>query len=346
MIAKRTTSFLTGIAAAIALTVASGQAARADGEVNVYSYRQPFLVQPLFDTFEKETGIKVNVIFATKGLIERMSEEGESSPADVLLTVDIGRLNQAVTTGVAQPVKSDLIAANIPAEFRDPEGRWFALTSRARVVYASRERVKQDAITYAELADPKWKGRICIRSGQHEYNLGLIASIIANDGEEQALKWLEGLKANLARKPGGNDRAQVKSVFSGECDLAIANTYYMGAMQTNEKEPEQKEWAASVHILFPDGATRGTHVNVSGMVMGKYAPHRDNALKLMEFLASEEAQRLYAEVNFEYPVKPGVAWSDRVRSWGDFKPDTISLAEVAKRIPLASEMVDQVRFND
>jgi iron(III) transport system substrate-binding protein len=346
MIAKRLSTFLPGIAAAIALTVAGGQAARADGEVNVYSYRQPFLVQPLFDTFEKETGAKVNVIFASKGLIERMAEEGESSPADVLLTVDIGRLEQAVTAGVAQPVKSDVLTANIPAEFRDDQGRWFALTTRARVVYASRERVKQDSITYAELADPKWKGRVCIRSGQHEYNLGLIASIIANEGEEQALKWLEGLKANLARKPGGNDRGQIKSVYSGECDIALANTYYMGAMQTNEKEPEQKEWAAAVRILFPDKDTRGTHVNVSGVVMAKYAPNRDNALKLMEFLASDEAQRIYAELNFEYPVKPGVAWSDRVKSWGDFKPDTISLGEVAKRIPLASEMVDQVRFNE
>lgn len=346
MIARRFLSFLPGIVSGLALALAGGNAAHADGEVNVYSYRQPFLVQPLFDAFEKETGIKVNVIFASKGLIERMAEEGQSSPADVLLTVDIGRLNQAVTAGVAQAVKSDIIEANIPAEFRDEEGRWFGLTTRARVVYASKERVSQDSITYEELADPKWKGRICIRSGQHEYNLGLIASIIANDGEEQALKWLEGLKANLARKPGGNDRGQVKSVYAGECDLAIANTYYMGAMQTNEKEPEQKEWAASVRILFPNSETRGTHVNLSGMVMGKYAPNRDNALALMEFLSGDKAQHLYAETNFEYPVKPGVPWSDRVRSWGEFKPDSISLSRVAKFIPLASEMVDQVRFNE
>jgi len=338
--------YVSVIAIAIAMTLASWLPARADGEVNVYSYRQPFLVQPLFDTFEKQTGTKVNVIFASKGLIERMIEEGESSPANVLLTVDIGRLNQAATAGIAQAVDSEVLKSNIPASYRDAENRWFALTTRARVVYASKERVSQDSITYEELADPKWKGRICVRSGQHAYNLGLFASMIANNGEEQTLKWLEGLKANLARTPGGGDRAQVESVYSGECDIALANTYYMGAMQTNEKEPEQKKWAEAVSILFPNKDTRGTHVNVSGMVMGKHAPNRDNALELMEFLSGDEAQRIYAGLNFEYPVKPGVPWSDRVRSWGEFKADDISLNEVARFIPLASQMVDQVGFND
>ncbi len=330
----------TGLAAA---AVAPSYAAE---EVNVYSYRQPFLVKPLFDAFTEKTGVAVNVIFASKGLIERMAQEGASSPADILLTVDIGRLNKAVVEDVSQPVTSKTLEANIPAEYRDPKGNWFGLTRRARVAYVSKERVKDTAITYADLADPKWKGRICIRSGQHVYNLALFASIIAHEGEKQAIDWLKGLKANLARKPSGNDRAQVKGVFGGECDIAIGNTYYMGKMQTNTKQAEQQDWAKSVRIVFPSTEGRGTHVNLSGMVMAKHAPNRENALKLMEFLSSDDAQQIYAEVNFEYPVNPSVPWSDRVKSWGEFKPDSLSLAKIAELTGLASEIVDQVQFNE
>ncbi len=240
---------------------------QAAGEINVYSYRQPYLVNPLFEAFTKKTGIKVNVIFAKKGLIERMAAEGKNSPADVLLTVDIGRLTKAVKLGVSQAVTSNTLNENIPAHYRDPKGEWFGLTKRARVAYVSKERVTQDAITYEELADPKWKGKICIRSGQHVYNVAMIASMIANSDEVKAKKWLEGLKVNLARKPSGNDRAQVKSVYAGECDIAIGNTYYMGKMQLNEKKPEQKKWADSVKILFPNTKDRGTHINLSGMVL-------------------------------------------------------------------------------
>lgn len=331
---------------AAGLAVAAVAPSHAAEEVNVYSYRQPFLVKPLFDAFTEKTGVDVNVIFASKGLIERMAQEGASSPADVLLTVDIGRLNKAVVEDVSQPVTSKTLEANIPAEYRDPKGNWFGLTRRARVAYVSKERVKDAAISYADLADPKWKGRICIRSGQHVYNLALFASIIAHEGEKQAIDWLKGLKANLARKPSGNDRAQVKGVFGGECDIAIGNTYYMGKMQTNTKQAEQQEWAKSVRIVFPSTEGRGTHVNLSGMVMAKHAPNRDNALKLMEFLSSDDAQRIYAEVNFEYPVNPTVPWSDRVKSWGEFKPDTLSLAKIAELTGLASEIVDQVQFNE
>ncbi len=331
------------IAGAVAIGATSGQAG---SEVNVYSYRQPFLVKPLFEAFESKTGVKVNVIFAKKGLIERMAQEGRNSPADVLLTVDIGRLNKAVVEDVAQPVTSDFLSDNIPAEYRDPKGHWFGLTRRARVAYVSRERVKEKSLSYEDLADPKWKGRICIRSGQHVYNLALFASVIAHDGEKAAIDWLKGLKANLAHKPSGNDRAQVKGVFGGECDIAIGNTYYMGKMQTNTKKPEQQKWADSVRIVFPGTEGRGTHVNLSGMVMAKHAPNRDNALKLMEFLSSDDAQKIYADVNFEYPVKPGIAWSDRVKSWGEFKADSISLAKVAELSALASEIVDQVQFNE
>lgn len=324
------------------LTTAAAQAA----EVNIYSYRQPQLIAPLFKSFTAETGIKVNTIFAKDGLIERMAAEGANSPADVLLTTDISRLSQAKELGIAQPVSSATLEGNIPASYRDPQNEWFALTLRARVIYASKERVKQDQITYEELANPKWRGKICTRSGQHDYSLGLIASVIAHKGEAAAEAWLRGVRDNLAAKPSGNDRSQVKSVFAGECDIALGNTYYMGLMQTAQKNPEQQEWAASVKVLFPNANDRGTHVNVSGMVMAKNAPNRDAALKLMEFLAGDEAQRIYAEVNHEYPVKPGVAPSERVQSWGSLKADTMPLAEIAKQRAKASELVDKVAFDN
>jgi len=334
---------------AVALVVFAGVAAShatvQAGEVNVYSYRQPFLVEPLFKAFTTKTGIKVNTIFAKKGLIERMKAEGANSPADVLLTVDIARLSKAVVSGVSQSVETDELSRNIPVRFRDPQGHWFGLTRRARVIYASNERVKQTAFTYEELANPKWRGKICVRSGQNVYNVALIASMIANKGEADARKWLEGFKANLARKPSGNDRSQVKAVFAGECDIAIANTYYMGAMQTNTKKPEQKEWAKSVRIIFPNTDDRGVHVNLSGMVLAKYAPHRADAIKLMNFLSDDKAQKIYADVNFEYPVKPGVEWSKLVKSWGEFKADTISLAKIAEYRKRASELVDEVGFD-
>ncbi|NNE20982.1 MAG: Fe(3+) ABC transporter substrate-binding protein [Rhizobiales bacterium] len=319
--------------------------AQAGSEVNVYSYRQPTLVQPLFDGFTKETGIKVNMIFAKKGLIERIYQEDANSPADVLLTVDIGRLTGSVNKGITQAVSSDVLSKNIPAIYRDPDGHWFGLTQRARVIYAARDRVKQDAITYEELADPKWKGKICMRSGQHVYNVALIASMIKHHGEDKAKTWLKGLRDNLARDPKGNDRAQVKGVFSGECDLAIGNTYYMAKMMLNDKQPEQKEWAASVKMLFPNSADRGTHVNLSGVVLAKNAPNRDNAVKLMEYLSSAQGQEIYASVNHEYPLKAGIPWSDLVKSWGEFKTDPLSLEDIATLRKRASEMVDEVRFD-
>lgn len=333
-------------AVALAAAILSGSTAFASDEVNIYSFRQPYLIQPLLEAFTKETGIKTNVVFSTKGLGQRIAAEGENSPADVMLTVDIGRLANATVLGIAAPIESTVVSANIPAEFRDPNGLWVGLTSRARVVYASNERVKQETITYEDLADPKWKGRICTRSGQHDYTIGLIASMIAHHGEKETEKWLTALRDNLARKPTGNDRAQVKSIFAGECDIALGNTYYMGKMETNDKEPEQKEWAASVHILFPNAEGRGSHVNLSGVVLMKHAPNKDNALKLIEFLTSHEAQEIYAETNFEYPVTPGVAVSDRVKAWGTLKPDSLPLTEVAKYRKAASEMVDRVAFDD
>jgi iron(III) transport system substrate-binding protein len=341
-----------GFARALALALlaplftASFATAAEPGEVNIYSYRQPYLIEPLLKAFTEETGIKVNVIFAEKGLIERIQAEGRNSPADVLLTVDVGNLTQATDAGIAQPIHSAALDSAIPSAYRAADSQWFGLTRRARVVYASKERVTEDTITYEELADPKWKGKICIRSGQHVYNVALIASMIAHHGEEWTEAWLKGVKANLARKPAGDDRLQVKGVYAGECDIAVGNTYYMGAMLTNDKEPEQKDWANSVNILFPNTGDRGTHVNISGAVVAKYAPHKDNAVKLLEFLASDKGQEMYANVNNEYPVKPGVPWSPLVQSWGDFKPDPISLNEIAGLRKKASELVDKVGFDE
>jgi iron(III) transport system substrate-binding protein len=336
--------FAFGIIAAAALLPLN--AAQAEESVNVYSYRQPALIEPLIKAYSEQTGIKVNLIFAEKGLIERMVQEGANSPADVLLTADVGRLVEAQAKGLSQPVRDEIISKNVPETFSGPDGHWYGLTMRARVAYASRDRVDQDRISYEELADPKWKGKICIRPGQHPYNLGLIAAMIARRGEAKTKQWLTGLKDNLAVRPSGNDRSQAKSVHAGECDIAIANTYYMGKMLTNTEEPEQQDWAKSVRILFPNSAEMGTHVNISGMLMAKHAPHRENALKLMRFLSEPEAQKLYAEGNFEYPVNPMVKPSEIVASWGKFTPDSLPLGEIARNEKRASELVDEVGFDN
>ncbi len=329
------------------LTVASlATPALAEGEVNIYSYRQPQLIEPLLTAFTEKTGIRTNLLFLDKGLVERISAEGESSPADVILTVDIGRLTQAKEAGVTEGLQNDAIEASIPAEFRDPEGHWFGLTTRGRVVYASKDRVQQSAITYEELADPKWKGKICTRSGQHDYNIALFASMIAHHGAAEAEQWLTGLKENLARKPAGSDRAQAQGIYSGECDIAIGNSYYVGLMMTNEKEPEQKDWAAAIKVLFPNVEDRGTHVNISGMSLVASAPNRDNAIRLMEYLASAEAQEIYAEQVYEYPVAPGANPSAIVASFGQMKADGLPLSEIARLRGEASLLVDKVGYED
>jgi iron(III) transport system substrate-binding protein len=320
-----------------------GQAHAAEGEVNVYSLRQPFLIDPMLDAFTTETGIKVNVVFAKKGVIERMKAEGANSPADVILTVDIGRLNDAVDADVVATVKDQVIDENLPSAFRDPEGRWFGLTTRARIIYASKDRVKPGEITsYEQLADPKWKGRICTRSGKHPYNVALFAAMIGHYGEAKAEQWLASVKENLARKPQGNDRAQVKAIKEGECDIAVGNSYYYGNMLDNE---DQKPWADAVSLVFPTIADGGTHVNVSGMAMAKNAPNPDNALKLMRYLTGESAQRMYAELNYEYPVNPTVPWSAKVESWGSFTPDDLSLAAIAELRDEAIKMADRVDYD-
>ncbi len=322
--------------------VALSAPAHAEEAVNIYSYREPKLIEPLLQAFTAKTGIKANVVFANSGLIERLATEGRNSPADVLLTNEFGLLTQAVAAGVTAPVKNDIIEKQVPAEFRDPEGHWIGLTRRARIIFAAKDRVTQSAMTYEDLADPKWRGKICVRSGQHTYNVALVASMIANLGEEKAEAWLTAVKNNLARKPAGGDRDQVRDVQAGLCDIAIGNTYYMVAMQ---KSPEQKPWADAVKMIFPNAADRGTHVNVTGMALTPNAPNAANAKALMEFLVSNDAQKLYAEADGEYPVVPGVPASALVESWGTLKADPLPLAKIAGLRKKASEMIDRVRFD-
>ena len=312
-------------------------------EINVYSHRQPELIQPLVDAFTAETGIKVNVAFVDKGMAERLEAEGDRSPADLVLTVDIARLMQIVDAGVTQAVPSDVLEANIPAELRDPADHWFGLTSRARVVYASKERVKPGEVTtYEDLASDKWKGRLCTRSGLHDYNIALLGAMIVHHDEAYATTWAEGLKANLARKPDGGDRDQVKAIAAGECDIAVGNTYYMGQMLA---DPEQKAWADTVNIVFPTFESGGTHLNISGVAMTKSAPNKENALKFMEWLSGDHAQKIYAETNYEFPVKAGVERSELVKSWGEFTPDTTPLANIAAARAAALKIMETVDFD-
>lgn len=327
---------LSGILASLALPALAA-------EVNIYSYRQPELLKPLTDAFTEETGIKVNVAYLDKGMVERLQAEGRRSPADLVLTVDIARLAEVVGAGVTQAIDSDTLRANVPDIYRDPEGHWWGLTTRARIVYASKERVAEDEITtYEDLADEKWRGRICTRSGTHAYNVALVAAMIHHHGEEGAEAWLRGVKANLARKPEGNDRGQVRSIWAGECDISLGNTYYMGAMLNN---PDQQDWAGAVNIAFPVFENGGTHVNISGVAMTQAAPNKDNALKLMEFLTSPRAQQIYAEANFEYPVAPGAEPDALVQSWGTFEADQVNLMALAALRPQALRLIETVDFD-
>lgn len=312
-------------------------------EVNVYSHRQPELIQPLVDAFTAETGIKVNVAFVDKGMAERLQAEGNRSPADLVLTVDIARLLQVAQADVLQPVQSEILEASIPAEFRDPNDLWFGLTARARIVYASKERVAEGEVTtYEDLASDKWKGRICSRSGLNDYNIALLGAVITHHGEEAATQWAEGVKANLARKPDGGDRDQVKAIAAGECDIAIGNTYYIGQMLA---DPEQRAAAESVTVTFPSFENGGTHLNISGVAMTKSAPNKENALAFMEWLAGDTAQKIYAEANYEYPVKAGVERSAVVASWGEFTADPTPLSDIAAARAAALKIMETVNFD-
>lgn len=343
---SRSARMIAGTAAASVLLLSGlTQTASAQGEVNIYSYREPQLIDPLLKAFTEATGIKTNVVYASAGLNERLAAEGANSPADLLFTVDVGRMSEAKAAGLTQAVDSPTIKANVPAQFRDAQDHWFGISMRGRIVYASKERVKEDQITYEGLADPKWKGRLCVRSGQHIYNTSLIATVIAHKGEAFAETWLAGVKANLAHKPAGGDREQARDIASGKCDIALGNTYYMALMMTNEKNPEQKQWAAAIKPLFPNAGDRGTHINIAGAALTKHAPNKANGIRLMEFLSSEAAQKIYATANNEYPVNPKVEPSAIVAGWGKIKPDPLPLENIAKYRKKASELVDKVNFD-
>jgi iron(III) transport system substrate-binding protein len=325
----------------------AGPAWAQDNAVNVYTTREPGLIQPLFDTFSKETGIAVNAIFVESGLAERLEAEGVNSPADIAMVVDYGNLIDMVDRGLTQPVDSAVLDAAIPPGLRDPEGNWFALSMRARVIYASVDRVEETALTYEDLADPKWRGRVCIRSGQHPYNTSLFAAMIAKDGPEATERYLTALHSNLARTAGGGDRDVARDIMADICDVGVGNSYYVGLMRSGTGGPEQEEWGNAIKVILPtfdDGA--GTHVNISGAALAKNAPNKADALKLLEFLASEDGQQLYAHANFEYPVKSDVEPDAIIAELGPLTVDSLHLTDIAAQRKLASELVDKVGFDN
>lgn len=328
----------------------AGSADAAEGEVNVYSHRHYEADQELFDAFTRETGIEVNVVSASADeLITRLETEGVNSPADVLITVDAGRLHRAKERNLLQPTDSEILEANVPAELRDPEGYWFGMTQRGRIIAFAKDRVSADELSsYEALTDPKWRGRILVRSSENIYNVSLLASLIAANGEDAARSWAEGIVANLARAPQGGDTDQIKDVAAGVGDVAIVNTYYVGRL-LNDQDPAARELAERVGIFFPnqdsDGEDgRGTHVNVSGGGVTAHAPNRDNAVRLLEFLTGDEAQEVFAQANFEYPVKPGVEWAPTLREWGDFEADTLNLSVLGELNNEAVVLFDQARW--
>ncbi|MCL4111471.1 UNVERIFIED_CONTAM: hypothetical protein GTU68_002255 [Idotea baltica] len=317
----------------------------ADGEVNLYSARKEKLIKPLLDTFTKESGIKVNLVTAKAGpLLKRLQTEGINSPADLFITTDAGRLHKAEEAGVLQAVDSAALNSAIPAEYRDPAGVWYGLSLRARPIFYVKSKVKPEELsTYEALADDKWKNRICIRSSSNIYNQSLVASMIANDGADKTKAWADKFVANLARKPKGGDRDQIKAAAAGECDIAIANTYYYGAMITGKDEKQQKA-ADAVAVFWPNQADRGTHVNISGIAMTKASKNKANAQKLMEFLVTQESQDWYAQVNHEYPVIKSGEWSDTLKSWGEFKADSLNLSKLGELNKDAVQLMDKASW--
>ena len=316
------------------------------GELTLYTTREPGLIQPLISVFSAQTQIKVNTVFVKDGLLERVKAEGARSPADVLMTVDVGNLLDLVEGGVTQPVKSSALEAAIPANLRGADGQWFSLSMRARVLYADKN-LKATTFRYEDLADAKYKGKVCIRAGQHPYNTALVASLIAHDGEAKAEQWLRGVKGNLARKATGGDRDVARDILGGICDVGLANSYYVGQMRSSKEGSDARKWGDAIKVIRPTYAkSGGTHVNVSGASVARNAPNRVNAVKLLEFLVSEPAQQLYAQAGFEYPVRKGVALDPVIRdAIGELKIDPLPLVEIAKYRKQASALVDKVGFD-
>ncbi|HLU19467.1 MAG TPA: Fe(3+) ABC transporter substrate-binding protein [Pusillimonas sp.] len=340
--------FLASLLRAAATVGLAASATTAVADVTLYTTREPGLIQPILEQFTKDTGIKANTVFVKDGLLERVKAEGEKSPADVLMTVDIGNLIDLVQGGVTQPIESKVLNEVIPANLRGKDGHWYTLSMRDRVAYVSND-IDVKELTYESLADPKWKGKFCTRSGQHPYNTGLIAAFIAHNGVEAAEQWLRGLKANLGRKPTGGDRDVARDILGGICDVGIANAYYVGRMKNSEPGSDARKWGDAIHVVrptFANEASKGTHVNISGAAVARHAPNKDDAIKLLEYLVSEQAQYLYANANYEYPVREGVELDPVVASFGKLVVDPLPLSEIAKYRKQASELVDKVGFDN
>ena len=312
-------------------------------EVNVYSARKENLIKPLLDKFSAETGIKTNLITAKADkLLTRMKNEGRNTPADILITTDAGRLYRAKQAELLQVIESETIDKLVPAHLRDAEGMWVALSQRARVLFYAKDRVKPEQLSsYENLAGPEWHKRICIRGSDNIYNQSMVASMIAARGEAATLEWSKGLVNNLARKPKGGDRDQIKAAAAGQCDVAIANTYYYANMLVNTKDPSQVEAAKKMAIFFPNQNDRGAHVNVSGAGISKYSKNKDSAVRLIEFLLSAESQQWYASVNYEYPVVEGVSSNELVAGWGEFKSDLLNLSRLGELNATAVKIMDR-----
>lgn len=314
-------------------------------ELNLYTTREPGLIQPLLDAFTAATKIKVNSIFVRDGLAERVAAEGAKSPADVLMTVDLGDLLNLVDKGLTQPVNSSVLRNAIPANLRGASGEWFTLSLRARVLYAHKD-LNLTSLTYEQLADPKWKGKICTRAGQHPYNTALVAAHIAHHGEAKTEEWLRGVRANLGRKATGGDRDVARDIMGGICDIGIGNSYYIGLMRSGAGGPDQLKWGAAIKVLLPTFEGGGTHVNISGASLAKHSPNRAVAVRFLEYLVSDEAQKVYGEVNYEFPVKAGVAVHPLIAAIGTLKADSIPLTEIAKHRGTASKLADKVGFDN
>ena len=313
-------------------------------EVNIYSHRQPFLIKPFLRAFTEKTGIKTNVVYASKGLVQRLLAEGEASPADVVLTVDIGRLRQYADKNLFASFASEKLRAAIPRHLRSSDNTWFGFSKRSRVIAVGKDLENQDQIKrFENIADKRWNGQVCSRPGSHVYNRALLSSIIAANGEAAAKAWAEGMVANLARSPRGNDRAQIKAIYAGECGITIVNHYYYGKL-INSSNSEERQWAESVNIIIPNQGEndRGAHINISGGGIAKYSKNRKEAERFLEFLISEEAQKLYASINYEYPVISDVELPDTLTSWGKFKEDSLPIEELANSYLEAQMIIDQV----
>ena len=341
---KTSVLFRSLTAAAVAALTLSAAATASAQELNLYTTREPGLIKPLVDAFTTATGVKVNSIFVKDGLPERLAAEGARSPADVLMAVDFGNLTDLVEKGLTQPVRSKVLNEAVPANLRGKNGEWFALSLRARVLYAAKD-LGISSFTYEDLADPKWKGKVCLRSGQHPYNTALVAAFLAHHGEAKTEAWLRGVKANLARKATGGDRDVARDIMGGICDIGLGNSYYVGLMRSGKGGAEQSKWGEAIQVLLPSFQGGGTHVNVSGAAVARNAPNREAAVKFLEYLVSADAQKIYAEANFEYPVRAGATIHPIIGELGTLKVDAIQLADIARHRTAASKLIDKVGFD-